>query len=93
VNAFHVAKARLLRGWTQEEAARAIAPYLGTLLSPASFSAIERSLEVQRGRPRSHDQGDRWPTSGGRISPLGTLGGRAASAGLADNHPHRRMRD
>jgi len=48
--AFNVAKARLLRGWTQEEAAKAIAPYLGTLLSGASFSAIERSVDA--GRPR-----------------------------------------
>ena len=35
--AYNVAKARLRRGWTQEEAAEALAPYLGTRLSsPAS---------------------------------------------------------
>ena len=41
--AYNVAKARLLRGWTQEEAATALAPYLGSRLSVASFSALERS--------------------------------------------------
>ena len=43
VVAYRVATARRLRGWTQEQAATALAPYLGTKLSPASFSAIERS--------------------------------------------------
>ncbi len=41
--AFNVAKARTLRGWTQEEAATNLAPYLGVRLSVASFSALERS--------------------------------------------------
>jgi len=41
--AFNVAKARLRLGWTQQEAAQALAPYLGTRLSVASFSALERS--------------------------------------------------
>ncbi|MGH2625627.1 MAG: helix-turn-helix domain-containing protein [Anaerolineales bacterium] len=41
--AFNVAKARALRGWTQEQAAEALAPYLGAKLSGASFSALERS--------------------------------------------------
>jgi transcriptional regulator with XRE-family HTH domain len=41
--AYNVAKARLRHGWTQEEAAQALAPYLGTRLSAASFSALERS--------------------------------------------------
>jgi len=54
--AFNVAKARLLRGWTQEEAARAIAPYLGKLLSPASFSAIERSVDAGRVREFDGDE-------------------------------------
>ncbi|MDQ6783440.1 MAG: helix-turn-helix transcriptional regulator [Actinomycetota bacterium] len=54
--AFNVAKARLMRGWTQEEAARAIAPYLGTLLSPASFSAIERSVDAGRVREFDGDE-------------------------------------
>lgn len=51
--AFNVAKARLLRGWTQEEAADELAPFLGVRLSAASFSAIERSVDL--GRPREFD--------------------------------------
>lgn len=54
--AFNVVKARLLRGWTQEEAAQALAPYLGTLLSTASFSAIERSVDTGRVREFSADE-------------------------------------
>lgn len=54
--AFNVAKARLLRGWTQEQAAEALAPYLGTKLSGASFSAIERSVDVGRGREFNADE-------------------------------------
>jgi hypothetical protein len=54
--AFNVAKARLLRGWTQEQAAEALAPYLGTRLSGASFSAIERSVDVARGREFNADE-------------------------------------
>jgi hypothetical protein len=47
--AYNVAKARAIRGWTQEEAAEAIAPYLGARLSGASFSALERSAwKVER---------------------------------------------
>ena len=41
--AHNVARARALRGWTQEQAAEALAPYLGAKLSGASFSALERS--------------------------------------------------
>jgi hypothetical protein len=41
--AHNVAKARALRGWTQEEAANELAPYLGARLSGPSFSALERS--------------------------------------------------
>jgi hypothetical protein len=54
--AFNIAKARLLRGWTQDEAAQAIAPYLGTVLSTASFSAIERSVDVGRVREFNADE-------------------------------------
>jgi len=54
--AFNVAKARLLRGWTQEEAAEALAPYLGTRLSTASVSAIERSVDTGRVREFSADE-------------------------------------
>ena len=41
--AMNIAKARALRGWTQEQAAEALAPHLGVKLSGASFSALERS--------------------------------------------------
>jgi hypothetical protein len=41
--AYNVARARELRRWTQEQAAEALAPFLGTRLSGASFSALERS--------------------------------------------------
>src|SRR5882672_9175351 len=41
--AYNVAKARALRGWTQEQAAEALKPYLGAKLSGPSFSALERS--------------------------------------------------
>src|SRR5438034_4610833 len=54
--AYNVAKARLLRGWTQEQAAEALAPYLGTKLSAASFSAIERSVAGGRIREFTADE-------------------------------------
>jgi hypothetical protein len=41
--AYNVAKARALRGWTQEQAADALAPHLGAKLSGPSFSGLERS--------------------------------------------------
>ncbi len=43
VIAYNLARARVLRGWTQEEAAEVLAPYLGARLSFTSFSAMERS--------------------------------------------------
>lgn len=43
VVAHNVARARALRGWTQDQAAEELAPYLGAKLSGASFSAMERS--------------------------------------------------
>jgi hypothetical protein len=44
VVAFNLARARELRGWTQEQTADALAPYLGTRWSKANFSAAERSV-------------------------------------------------
>jgi len=41
--AYNVARARGLRGWTQEQAADNLAPYLGARLSGPSFSGLERS--------------------------------------------------
>jgi hypothetical protein len=43
VIAHNLARARALRGWTQEQAADALAPYFGGKLSAASFSTMERS--------------------------------------------------
>jgi transcriptional regulator with XRE-family HTH domain len=44
VVAWNLARARELRGWTQDEAAEALAPYIGTRWSKASFSQAERSV-------------------------------------------------
>jgi len=55
--AHNVAKARTIRGWTQEQAAEALAPYLGGKLSTASFSALERSAwNVNRIKQFSADE-------------------------------------
>jgi hypothetical protein len=55
--AYNVAKARAIRGWTQEEAAEALAPYLGARLSGASFSSLERSAwKVDRVKQFSADE-------------------------------------
>ncbi|MGH9029462.1 MAG: helix-turn-helix domain-containing protein [Acidimicrobiales bacterium] len=56
VVALNVARARALRGWTQQEAADAIAPYLGSRLSAASFSAIESSIRGLRVKQFSADE-------------------------------------
>jgi hypothetical protein len=44
VVAWNLARARELRGWTQSEAAEALAPFLGAQWSKASFSQAERSV-------------------------------------------------
>jgi hypothetical protein len=54
--AHNMAKARLFRGWTQDQAAEACAPYLGTRLSPASWSALERSVDGGRIREITADE-------------------------------------
>lgn len=52
----NVARARELRSWTQEQAAEALAPYLGARLSGASFSALERpAVSVSRIKQFSAD--------------------------------------
>lgn len=57
VVSLNLARARALRGWTQEEAADALAPYLGARLSFASFSAMERSAHrVDRVKVFSADE-------------------------------------
>jgi hypothetical protein len=54
--AHNISKARLLRAWTQDQAAEACAPYLGTRLSPASWSALERSVDGGRIREITADE-------------------------------------
>ena len=54
--AHNIAKARQLRGWTQDQAAEACAPYLGARLSPASWSALERSVDGGRIREITADE-------------------------------------
>jgi transcriptional regulator with XRE-family HTH domain len=44
VVAWNLARARELRGWTQNQAAEALAPHLGSTWSKASFSQAERSV-------------------------------------------------
>ena len=57
VVAYNLARARALRGWTQEEAAEKLAPYWGSRLSFASFSAMERSAwRVDRVKVFSADE-------------------------------------
>ena len=50
VVAYNFRAARELRGWTQEETARQLAPYIGQELPKASISGIERSFDGDRRR-------------------------------------------
>lgn len=54
--AFNINRARLKRGWTQDQAAEALAAYLGARLSTASWSAIERSVDGGRIREFTADE-------------------------------------
>jgi len=54
--AHNISKARLFRGWTQDQAAEACESYLGTRLSPASWSALERSVDGGRIREITADE-------------------------------------
>jgi transcriptional regulator with XRE-family HTH domain len=69
VVAYNLPRARLVRGWTQEQAAEALAPYLGTRWSVANFSAIERS--VDGGRIRQFTADDLVALCRGFDLPLG----------------------
>jgi hypothetical protein len=53
--AYNLAQARTWKGWTQEQAAAELEPYLGTRWSKASVSAAERSVDGQRVRQSSAD--------------------------------------
>jgi transcriptional regulator with XRE-family HTH domain len=69
VVAYNLPRARMIRGWTQEQAAEALAPYLGTRWSVANFSAIERS--VDGGRIRQFTADDLVALSRGFDLPIG----------------------
>ncbi len=69
VVAYNLPRARRVRGWTQEQAAEALAPYLGTCWSVANFSAIERS--VDGGRIRQFTADDLVALSRGFDLPIG----------------------
>lgn len=56
VIAFNLGRARRLRGMKQEDAAEALAPYLGTRWSVATFSAAERSVAGERIRQFTADE-------------------------------------
>ena len=50
VVAYNIREARLLRGWTQEELADRLEPYLGQRLTQAGISSIERAFDGERRR-------------------------------------------
>ena len=54
--AYNLNQARLWKGWTQEEASDALAPYVGSRWSKANFSAAERSMDGQRIRNFDADE-------------------------------------
>ncbi|PZR80440.1 MAG: hypothetical protein DLM65_08020 [Candidatus Aeolococcus gillhamiae] len=68
--AHNVARARELRRWTQEQAADALAPYLGARLSGPSFSALERSAWTP-GRVKQFSADDLLALSRGFDLPVG----------------------
>ena len=69
VVAYNLPRARMVRGWTQEQAAEALAPCLGTKWSVANFSAIERS--VDGGRIRQFTADDLFAFSRAFRLPIG----------------------
>lgn len=56
VVAYNLAQARMLRGWTQEQAAEALEVHVGTRWSKATFSAAERSVDGERVRQFDADE-------------------------------------
>ena len=56
VVAYNLNQARIWKGWTQEEAAETLAPYVGSRWSKANFSAAERSIDGQRIRNFDADE-------------------------------------
>jgi transcriptional regulator with XRE-family HTH domain len=57
VVAYNLRQAREEAGWTQEETAQRLWPYLGEKWSKASFSVAERSVD-ENSRPREFDAGE-----------------------------------
>jgi len=53
--AWNLARARAMRGWTQEHAAEQLAPYVGERWSKATYSAAERSVDGVRVRQFTAD--------------------------------------
>src|SRR4051812_6993557 len=56
VVAYNLHRARNMRGWTQEQAAERLEPFLGKRWSKASFSAAERSVTSDRAREFTVDE-------------------------------------
>jgi hypothetical protein len=56
VVAFNLTVARQLRGWTQEEAAVKLEPFVGARWSKATFSSAERSIDGRRIRQFTADE-------------------------------------
>lgn len=56
VVAFNLTEARRLRGWTQEQAATELEPYIGARWSKATFSSAERSIDGRRVRQFTADE-------------------------------------
>lgn len=56
VVAYNLAQARLLRGWTQDQASAALEPHVGKRWSKATFSAAERSVDGERVRQFDADE-------------------------------------
>jgi hypothetical protein len=54
--AYNLTQARVWKGWTQDQAAGAIAPYVGSRWSKANFSAAERSVAGERIRNFDADE-------------------------------------
>jgi len=56
VIAYNLAQARLLKGWTQQQATEALEPFLGSRWSKANYSAAERSVDGTRIRQFDGDE-------------------------------------
>jgi len=88
VVAYNVIKARALRGWTQEQAAEALAPYLGAKLSADDLLALSRGFDLPIGYfftppPPETDAGLYGPDAGTKgLDPIVLLD---AMLGTPDN--------